>query len=48
MDQEGVLCNEVKTVRDFTYLGDSVSAGGECETAFTDLGGFSLGVAVCY
>ena len=25
------LCDEVETVRKFTYLGDMVSAGGGCE-----------------
>ena len=29
------LCDEVKTVREFTYLGDMVSAGGGCEAAVT-------------
>ena len=27
------LCIEVETVREFTYLGDRLSAGGECEEA---------------
>ena len=27
------LCDEVKTVREFTYLGDWLSADGGCETA---------------
>ena len=27
------LCNEVETVREFTYLGDRVSAGGGYEAA---------------
>ena len=35
MEHEVKLCNEVETVREFTYLGDRVSAGGECETAMT-------------
>ena len=30
-----MLCDEVETVREFTYLGDSVSVGGECEAAVT-------------
>ena len=29
------LCNEVETVREFTYLGDRVSAGGDCELSVT-------------
>ena len=32
VEQEERLCDEVKTVRQFTYLGDRVSAGG-CATA---------------
>ena len=28
-------CDEVKTVWEFTYLGDRVSAGGGCEAAVT-------------
>ena len=31
MEQEEKLCDEVETVSEFTYLGDIVSAGGECE-----------------
>ena len=31
MEQEEKLCDEVETVREFTYLGDRVSAGGACE-----------------
>ena len=34
MEQEQ-LCNEVETVRLFTYFADSVSVGGGCETAVT-------------
>ena len=30
MEQEEKLCDEVETVQEFTYLGDSVSAGGGC------------------
>ena len=30
-----MLCNEVKTLREFTYPGDRVSAGGGCEAAVT-------------
>ena len=30
-----MLCDDVKTVREFTYHSDRVSAGGECETAVT-------------
>ena len=40
--QEERLCDEVETVRESTYLGDRVSAGGGCEaavTAKTDIGG---------
>ena len=33
--QEWKLRDEVETVREFTYLGDSVSAGGGCEAAVT-------------
>ena len=35
VDQEEKLCDEVETVREFTYLGDKVSAGGGCEAAVT-------------
>ena len=28
-------CNKVETVREFTYLGDRVSADGRCEAAVT-------------
>ena len=35
MEQEERLCNEVETVREFTYLGDSVSVGRGCEAAVT-------------
>ena len=30
-----LLCDEIKTVREFTYLGDRVSADGGCEAAVT-------------
>ena len=30
-----MLCDEVETVREFTYLGDRVSTGGGCEAAVT-------------
>ena len=35
VDQKEKLCDEVKTVREFAYLGDRVSAGGGCEAAVT-------------
>ena len=35
VEHEEKLCDGVETVREFTYLGDSVSAGGECEAAVT-------------
>ena len=35
MEQEEALCGELETVRDFTYLGDRVSAGGGCEAGVT-------------
>ena len=31
-----MLCDEVETVREFTYLGDRVGAGGGCEAAVTE------------
>ena len=37
MEQEEKLCDEVETVREFTYLGDSVSAGGGCEAVVTSI-----------
>ena len=30
MEKDGTLCDEVGTVRELTYLGDRVSAGGGC------------------
>ena len=35
VEQEFKLCDEVETVREFTYVGDRVSAGGGCEAAET-------------
>ena len=35
MEQKENLCDEVETVREFTYLGDRVSAGGGCEADVT-------------
>ena len=35
MEQEENLCDEVETVREFTYFGDRVSAGGRCEASVT-------------
>ena len=35
MKQEEKLCGEVKIVREFTHLGNRVSAGGVCEAAMT-------------
>ena len=35
VEQEEKLCDEVETVREFTYLGDRVSAGEGCEAAVT-------------
>ena len=35
VEQVEKLCNEVETVREFTYLGGRVSAGGGCEAAVT-------------
>ena len=35
MVQDKKLCDEVDTVREFTYLGDRVSVGGGCEAAVT-------------
>ena len=35
MEQEERLCDEVETVREFTYLGDRVSAGGGFEASLT-------------
>ena len=33
--QEEMFCDEVETVWEFTYLGDSLCAGGGCEAAVT-------------
>ena len=35
LEQVEKLCDEVKTVRMFTYLGDRFSRGGGCEGALT-------------
>ena len=35
VEQEEILCDEVETMREFTYLGDRVSAGAGCEAAVT-------------
>ena len=35
MEQEETLCDEVETVKEFTYVGDMVSAGGGREAAVT-------------
>ena len=35
MEQEEKILDEVETVREFTYLGDRVSAGGGCDAALT-------------
>ena len=37
--QEERLCDGVETVREFTYLGGTVSVGGGCETAVTSRAG---------
>ena len=29
------MCNEVETIKGFCYLGNSLNASGECETAVT-------------
>ena len=33
VEQEERLCDDVETVREFTYLGERVSTGGGCEAA---------------
>ena len=33
VEQEVKLCEEVKTVKEFIYLGNRMSAGGGCEAA---------------
>ena len=35
VEQEEKLCDEVKTIREFTYLGNNVNAGGGCEAVVT-------------
>ena len=35
VEQEEKLCDEVETVRGFTYLGNRVGAGGGCEAVVT-------------
>ena len=51
VEQTEMLCDEVETVREFTYLGDRVSAGGGCEAAVTArirCGWVKLGSAVSF
>ena len=36
VEQEEKISDKVETVRELTYLGDRVSAGGGCEAAVTD------------
>ena len=35
VEQEKTICDEVGTVKEFTYLGDRVSASGGCVAAVT-------------
>ena len=45
VEQEETLCDEVEAVREFTYVGDRVSAGGVCEASMSarlDMGWLSL------
>ena len=35
VEQEVKLCDEVEIVKEFTYVGDRVNAGGGCEAAVT-------------
>ena len=35
VEQDKKICDEVETVKEFTYLGDMVSAGGGCEAVVT-------------
>ena len=42
MEQEEKLCDEVETVREFTYFGDRVSVGGGCEVVVTARTGCGL------
>ena len=35
MEHKVKLCDEVETIREFTYLDDRVSASGGCEAAVT-------------
>ena len=35
VEQDEKLCDELKAVKEFTYLGERVSAGGGCEAAVT-------------
>ena len=43
MGQSKMLCNEVETVRQFTYLGGTVISGEGCEAAVTARARFGLG-----
>ena len=49
VEQKEKLCDEEETVREITYLGDRVRAGGGCEAVVTgrkDVGWLRLGSAV--
>ena len=46
MEQEKKLCDQVETAWEFTYLGDRVCAGGECEAAVTARAVF-IGMVKC-
>ena len=35
VEQEENLCNGVETIKEFSYLGDRVNAGGGCEAVVT-------------
>ena len=35
VEQEEQLCDDVETIKKFTYFGDRVSAGGGCEAVVT-------------
>ena len=42
MEQDAKLCDEVDTVKEFTYIGDRESAGGGCEDSVNARTGFWL------
>ena len=48
MEQEEKLCDQLKAVREFTYLGDRINVGEGCAAAEHGVGSRSLVNVVTY